>query len=774
MRPRPAIDAARALGAGAARSARRIVVGGQVQGVGFRPFAYRLAQSLGLAGWVRNGAGRVIIHIEGAPADLRHFETALIGTAPPLARPRIVETRAADIEGVRDFLILASESAEGSEVHVPPDLYCCELCAAELQDPAARRHRYPFTNCTQCGPRYTIIAALPYDRSNTSMADFPLCPRCRSEYEDPLDRRFHAEPLACPDCGPRLAFRRAASPGCTDEDALAAAVALLRDGGIVAVKGVGGYHLMCDAADEGAVRTLRARKRRPHKPLAVMFPRTGDDGLDTIRAYVHLDAAEALACAAPARPIVLVRRRASCALSDSLAPGLLDLGVFLPYSPLHHLLLAQFGAPLVATSGNVSGEPVITDNAEAERRLGGVADAFLHHDRPILRPADDSVCRIIGARARTLRAGRGAAPVELDLPWEIAQPTLAVGGQLKSAIALGWGRRVVVSPHIGELDSPRGLAVFEQVIADLQALYRVGATRIVCDAHPGYASTRWARAQNLPLLRVQHHAAHASALAGEYPRIARWLTFAWDGMGLGSDGELWGGEALLGTPGAWRRIAGMRPFHVTGKDLAAREPWRSAAALMWETGRDWMPPIDGAALAAHAWRRRILTTRTSSVGRLFDAAASLVLGHDRASFEGQGPMMLESIAVPGTDAIPLPLYIDAEGIRRTDWAPLLPVLADASLAASVRAGIFHESLAGALVDQAAAVAREESFDAVGLTGGVFQNRTLAERVLARLDERGIPARLPAVVPANDGGLAFGQLVEAARGSDAPAALERDA
>ena len=761
MRPRPAIDAA--------RCARRIVVGGQVQGVGFRPFAYRLAKSLALAGWVRNGAGQVIIHIEGASADLRRYEAALIGEAPPLARPRMVEARAADMEGVRDFLILASESAEGSEVHVPPDLYCCELCAAELWDPSARRHRYPFTNCTQCGPRYTIIAALPYDRSNTSMADFPLCPRCNSEYQDPLDRRFHAEPLACPDCGPRLSFRRAGAPEGADEDPLAAAVAHLRDGGIVAVKGVGGYHLMCDAADDAAVRTLRARKRRPHKPLAVMFPQAGHDGLDAIRTSVHVDAVEALACAAPARPIVLARRRASCPLSGLLAPGLADLGIFLPYSPLHHLLLAQFGAPLVATSGNVSGEPVLADNAEAERRLGGIADAFLHHDRRIVRPADDSVCRVIGARARTLRSGRGFAPVELDLPWDIGQPTLAVGGHMKAAVALGWGRRFVVSPHIGELDSPRGLAVFEQVIADLQTLYRVDAVRIVCDAHPGYASTRWALAQKLPLLRVQHHTAHASALAGEYPQIARWLMFTWDGMGLGSDGDLWGGEALLGAPGVWRRIAGMRPFHLTGKDLAAREPWRSAAALMWEAGSDWMPSIEGAALAAHAWRRRIRTIRTSSVGRLFDAAASLVLGVDVASFEGQGPMMLESIAAPGAAAIPLPLYIDAEGIRRTDWAPLLPVLADRSLAAGVRAGIFHETLAGALADQAAALAREEAFDAVGLTGGVFQNRLLAERVLALLDERGIPARLPAVVPANDGGLAFGQLVEAAHGGrDAPA------
>ncbi len=762
MRPRPGIDAARTLGAGAARSARRLLVGGQVQGVGFRPFAYRLARSLDLGGWVRNGAGQVIIHIEGAPADLLRFESALIDEAPPLARPRLADARTADVEGSRDFLILASDSADGAEVHVPPDLYCCELCADELLDPTARRHRYPFTNCTQCGPRYTLIAALPYDRANTTMSGFALCARCAAEYADPLDRRFHAEPLACPDCGPRVVFHRPGSSPLAEAAALTATVSVLRSGGIVAVKGVGGYHLMCDAAGDAAVASLRARKHRPHKPLAVMFPQAGRDGLDAVRACVRLDEAEARACVAPSRPIVLARRLEACGLSGLIAPGLAELGVFLPYSPLHHLLLAQFGAPLVATSGNVSGEPVITDNDEAEHRLAGVADAFLHHDRPIARPADDSLCRVIDARARTLRNGRGLAPVELELPRTIARPTLAVGGHMKAAVALGWGRRAVLSPHVGELDSPRGLGVFAQVIADLQALYRVQAERIVCDLHPGYASTRWALEQGLPLLPVQHHAAHASALAGEYPQVGRWLVFAWDGMGLGDDGDLWGGEALLGGPGAWRRVASVRRFHLTGRDLAAREPWRSAAALMWEAGRDWMPAIDGAVLAAQAWKRRIRTTRTSSVGRLFDAAAALVLGVDTASFEGQGPMMLESIAATGVGAIALPLRLDDDGVRRTDWAPLLPVLADRSLGAEIRAGIFHESLATALVDQALALAGEQPFDAVGLAGGVFQNRILTHRVLALLAARGIAAHLPAVVPANDGGLAFGQLVEAAQ------------
>ena len=744
---------------GRAVAARRIVVGGRVQGVGFRPFVYGIARTFDLSGWVRNGPGRVLIHVEGTSTDIERFEEALTAEAPPQAQPRLAASDAAPVEGAADFRILASEAAERADVHLPADLFCCDDCVEELQNPSARRFRYPFTNCTQCGPRYTIIEALPYDRPNTSMANFELCRQCRSEYEDPRDRRFHAQPLACPTCGPQLAFHRGGE-ACVGEKAVQAAVDCLRRGGIVAVKGVGGYHLMCDPADDAAVMRLRVRKHRPDKPLAIVFPQAGSDGLDAVRACVLLSDAEARACADAARPIVLARRRAHCGLSQAVAPGLGEVGVFLPYSPLHHLLLAEFGGPLVATSGNISGEPVITDNAEAEGRLARVTDAFLHHDRPILRPADDSVLRVIGGKPRPIRIGRGTAPLEIELPRGLPQPVLAVGGHMKAAVALAWGRRAVVSPHIGELDSPRSLEIFEQVIADLQALYQVEARSIVCDFHPGYASTRWALARGLPVTRVQHHAAHASALAGEHAEVGRWLIFAWDGIGLGSDRELWGGEALLGAPGAWRRVASVRTFDLIGGDRAGREPWRSAAALMWETGRDWLPHVEHAPLAKAAWRKRVGARRTSSAGRLFDAAASFVLGVNAASFEGQGPMMLESIADAGTNAIPLPQTRDEGGILRLDWEPLLPMLLDADLAACERAGIFHESLARGLAEQASALAKTEQFEAVGLAGGVFQNRFLTERVIGLLAARDVPVFLPEIVPVNDGGLAFGQLIEA--------------
>jgi hydrogenase maturation protein HypF len=707
----------------------------------------------------------VQIHVEGAPGDLIRFESALTGEAPPLARAQVKTSAAAAIEGATDFQILGSQPGDDPEVHLPPDLFCCEECLEELRDARERRFRYAFTNCTQCGPRYTIIECLPYDRPNTSMSGFALCENCRREYENPLDRRFHAQPLACPECGPSLRFR-SGTTNLQVEDALAAAVDALREGAIVAVKGVGGYHLMCDPANDAAMRALRARKQRPHKPLAVMFPLCGEDGLDAIRECVFLNETEERALSDPARPIVLVRRRAACHLSRHLAPLLSELGVFLPYSPLHALILDAFCGPLVATSGNISGEPVLTDNREAEVRLGTVADAFLHHNRPIVRPADDSVMRIIDGKPRAIRLGRGIAPLEIDLPERLPEPVLAVGGHMKNAIALGWERRAVIAPHIGDLDSPRSLDVFAQVISDLQKLYRLEARKIVCDAHPNYASTRWALAQNLPLMRVQHHKAHASALVGEHSGVRKWLVFTWDGIGYGSDGDLWGGEAFAGAPGNWQRVASIRSFRVTGGDKVGREPWRSAASLMWETGSPWTPRTEGANIAAAAWNKSINTAQTSSVGRLFDAAASLVLGLDVATFEGQGPMLLESISDDTADSIALPLAGDCDGTLRFDWEPLLAMLCDETRPAAQRARIFHNALADALLTQVTALADTVEFEAVGLTGGVFQNRLLVELVSARLAHLGMRTLLPQMVPANDGGLAFGQMIEALYSSEA--------
>lgn len=739
--------------------ARRWLVTGRVQGVGFRPFVYRLAQRFGLTGRVQNLAGQVLIEAEGAASALDAFGAALLSDAPPLAQPEIAGAEKIACYGLDCFEIVPSAAAAEAQIHIPPDYFMCDDCRREMQTPHDRRYRYPFINCTQCGPRYTLIMRLPYDRPNTTMVKFELCPACRAEYENPLDRRFHAEPVACPACGPQLCF---VAPGSrTDGNAaLDACVAALQRGEIVAVKGVGGYHLMCDASNETAITRLRVNKSRPHKPLALMFPWRGADGLAQVQQALEIDAGTRALLCNPARPIVLAPRRTDSNLPDLIAPGLNETGAMLPYSPLHHMLLDRLDKPVVATSANVSGEPVLTQNADVEERLGKVAQAFLHHNRPIARPADDPVMRIIAGKSRLIRAGRGIAPVELNLPGALAQPLLAVGGHMKNAIALGWGQRVVLSPHIGDLDAPRSLAVFEQVIADLQRLYGVTPQAIVCDAHPRYASSRWAERQGLPLIRVWHHHAHASGLAMEHELDKTWLAFTWDGVGLGEDGTLWGGEALHGSPGAWRRAARMRPFRLPGGERAGREPWRSAAALCWESGLDWQPPATGAALLKSAWEKGLNAPVTSAAGRLFDGAASLLGLTGTASYEGQGGMYLENAARGDAEVIALPLDMDASGMLTADWKPLVHALLRADMPVAQRAMQFHLSLAQSIVEQAQRVHALTPFDAVGLTGGVFQNKLLAELAVAQLAAAGFDAYLPEKAPCNDGGIALGQLVEA--------------
>lgn len=740
-------------------SARRLRLSGHVQGVGYRPFVYRLAHALGIRGWVKNATGAVEIHAEGPAAALAEFTRALVEAAPAIARPRLVADQAAAIEGHGAFAILASDGGAEPDIHVPPDYFTCPECLRELADPADRRHAYPFINCTQCGPRYTLITALPYDRPNTSMAGFPLCPACGREYEDPLNRRFHAEPVACPVCGPHLEFIAGATRVHGDAEALAAAAAALKAGRIVAVKGVGGYHLMCDAGNDAAVAELRRRKPRPAKPLAVMFPADGR----LLAATVRQTPEDRALLESPARPIVLLPLADPAALSPLIAPGLAEVGCLLPYSPLHHLLLARCGGPLVATSGNLSGEPVLTDNDEAGERLARIADAFLHHDRPIVRPADDPVFRPNAGRPRPLRLGRGVAPLELDLAAPLAEPVLALGAHMKNAICLAWGRRAVLSPHIGELSAPRSLATLAQVAGDLQRLYRVRAARLLLDAHPGYGYRAWANQTGLPLAEVWHHRAHASALAWEFPAVREWIVFAWDGVGLGEDGTIWGGEAFTGAPGRWRHAAGLRPFRLPGGDKAGREPWRSAAALLWEAGR---PAPFAPDLLYQAWQRGLNCPASSAAGRLFDAAAALVGVCSQASFEGEGPMRLEALAASHPDAqaaeervAAMPLARDAAGVWRADWTPLLPMLADESLPQAGRALLFHQAMAASLVAIAERLRDETGALDVGLAGGVFQNRLLTEFALAGLETAGFRVRLAERIPVNDAGVSFGQVIE---------------
>ena len=755
-------------------AAVRLRLSGRVQGVGYRPFVLRLARQRDIAGSVQNLLGEVEVIAEGPSRDIETFAADLVARAPPLAQPCMGRREAILPRGLRGFVILESATATAANVFVPPDAFTCSDCLRELNDPRDRRYGYPFINCTQCGPRYTLIHALPYDRKNTTMAKFALCEACATEYSTPGDRRFHAEPLACSACGPHLILEQRQRPVCTaTEEALLQVVRLLRTGAVVAVKGIGGYHLMCDACQPAAVATLRARKRRPHKPLAVLFPQRGADGLDSVREHVMLDPVAAEALLSAARPIVLVARGPQSTIAPEVAPGLTEIGVLLPYSPLHHLLMNSFGSPLVATSGNVSGEPVLCDDDEARTRLGEIADAFLHHDRRIVRPADDSIVRVVRSRAQVLRLGRGLAPCEMRLPSPVRVPMLAVGGHLKSSIALAWGDRAVISPHIGDMGTVRSEQVFAQVVNDLQRLHGVQAEVVVCDAHPHYATTRWARACGLPVMAVQHHRAHASALVTEAGIKRPALVFAWDGAGFGDDGTLWGGETFFGKPGDWRRVASFRPFRLPGGEGAGRAPWRSAAALCWEAGIEWLdnpaPP-----LSLEAWRRKVNAPTSSAVGRLFDAAAAIILGAHDTTFEGQGPMWLEARATAGAnEEAALPIHAPTGEILRIDWAPLIGAICDSRESIAARATKFHMTLARTIAEVARRLRAEFAFDTVGLTGGVFQNRRLTQFAAEELERSGFEVRLGERIPCNDGGLAFGQLAEVSARLRAPG-LERGA
>ena len=747
---------------------RRIELGGRVQGVGFRPFIYRLALRLAISGWVRNRVGTVEILASAPASALDRFIEAIFAEAPHAARPVLIDSSPATRDMAAGFAIRESEATDGAARCFPADLAPCADCLRDLADPADRRRRYPFVNCTQCGPRYSLIRGLPYDRANTAMAAFALCPSCAAEYADPCDRRFHAEPVACPGCGPQCRFETLDHAPAAGAAALAATVAALRAGRIVAVKGVGGYHLFCDAADDSAVAELRRRKSRPDKPFAVLFP--ADPRI--LAGCVAIDDRTLDLLRGQARPILLLDRHPQAPLAASLAPGLRTIGAMLADSPLHHLLVEDFGAPLVATSANRSGAPMPIDAAAATRSLAGIADGFLHHDRPIERPVDDSVLRIIDGAPRIIRAGRGLCPIERRLPFRLADPVLALGGHMKSTIALGVEDRVVISPHLGDLDDPRAVAGFARMAADLQALYGVTARRLLTDAHPAYASTRWARSQGIETVALWHHHAHAAAVAGEYDRCDETLlVFTWDGVGLGPDGTLWGGEALLGRPGAWRRVARFRPFRLQGGDRAGREPWRSAAALCWSAGvapPDRVLPEDGGQLAQMAWSRGVNCHETGAAGRIFDAAASL-LGLCRiASFEGQGPSLLEALAdaadAPPPAAAPMVLCETEDGAIEADWASILPDLLDESRPRSARAAAFHESMAATAVEIAATIRDRHGIATVGLAGGVFQNRRLAETICHRLRADGFTPLLGAAIPCNDAGLSFGQIIEFGAGA----------
>lgn len=721
--------------------ARRVgVVRGTVQGVGFRPFLARLAAREGVAGEARNAGGVVHVDVEGAEEAVRRFQESLRGEAPAAARVETVSWRSEPPRGRVSFEIATSEHAAPDALPLPPDLAPCADCLTELRDPAARRSGYAFTSCASCGPRASVVTGLPYDRARTTMASFPLCGACRAEYDALTDRRHHAQPLACPTCGPRLSLTDRLGRQVAERP-LEAARAALRRGEVLAVMGVGGFQLVCDATDERAVRRLRDRKRRPHKALAVM---TAD--LAAARRLAHVSSAEAEALSSPGAPIVLCRARPG-QLAPSVAPGLSRLGVMLPSSPLHHLLLDGLG-PLVCTSGNLHEEPIAIDPDEARARLGEVAAAFLVHDRPIARRLDDAVVHVVAGAARTLRLGRGLGP--LSIPLRSAAPRLCTGGHLKCAPAMALPDRAVCWPHVGDLDGLAARAAWEEAVASMQALLGVAPAELVTDRHPDYATSRWAETRGLPIRRVPHHAAHVAACLAE-SQASDALGFAWDGFGLGEGGALWGGETFVAAGGRLTRVGGLRPFPIAGGDAAARDGGRALAGLLVGAGRREGWPEVAARYRPLSSPR--LSRPTTSVGRLFDAVAALTGVCTRSTYEGEAAMRLEALASPG--AAPYPIEVTRDEI---DWRPILAALDPSDDPARV-ASRFHATLVDAVVRTASL----HRAPVVALSGGVFQNARLVEDACAALRDRGVDVLLPTRIPPHDGGLSLGQAWLAARG-----------
>ena len=763
----------------------RAVVRGAVQGVGFRPFVYRLARELGLDGWVSNSAQGVFIEVEGAGAVLREFLVRLEREKPPRAIIQSLEFSFLDAVGYDGFTIRTSDERGAKTVLILPDIATCPNCVAEIFQSGNRRYRYPFTNCTHCGPRFTIIEELPYDRTRTSMKKFKMCPECASEYHDPADRRFHAQPNACPNCGPQLEFWDGSGDVLDrQEKALQRAVEEIRGGKIVALKGLGGFQLIADARNESVVKQLRLRKRRSEKPFALMYP-----SLELAREHCRISELEERLLVSPEAPIVLLQRW-SPPLAPSIAPGNPTLGVMLPTTPLHYLLMRELGFPVIATSGNLSDEPICTDEHQAPVRLGGIADYFLVHDRPIVRPVDDSVVRVVRGREMVVRRARGYAP----LPVHLKQPlpcVLALGAHLKNTIALSVGHETFPSQHIGDLETSEAHAAFQAVAADLPRLYDLTPAIVACDLHPDYLSTKYAaqlaaQAQ-APLHHVQHHWAHVLSCMAENEVEFPALGVAWDGTGYGTDGTIWGGEFLLAGEKSFERVAHLRHFRLPGGQAAIKQPRRAALGVLYEIGGakalnhgDLAPVRDFSendlALIRQMLIKELQAPVTSSAGRLFDAVASLAGLRQQVSFEGQAAMELE-FAIQSCVGEAYSFQIIGCSPSVVDWRPMIEEIVDdvrEGQSVGVIAGKFHN----ALVEIIVTVARHVGQTRVVLTGGCFQNRYLTERSVQRLLEAGFRPYWHQRVPTNDGGIALGQVVDAARAlaatREAPAQIKSNA
>jgi hydrogenase maturation protein HypF len=754
---------------------RRIRVVGVVQGVGFRPFVYRLATGLGLSGCVGNDSDGVFIEVEGDESALDLFSASLTSEAPPLARIFGIGSSSLDLRHDAGFRIVESDTLGTPRTFVAPDIAVCGDCVAEMLDPADRRWRYPFINCTNCGPRFTITRRLPYDRRHTTMEHFALCDACATEYHEPGDRRFHAQPVACATCGPHLWFEGPHGVFMGTDQAIAATQHALGDGEIVAIKGLGGYHLACDASSSAALVALRARKQRVGKPLAVMVA-----DMEVAHSLAWISPQEEELLLSPERPIVLLARRQGTALAEEVAPGNPTVGLLLPYTPLHHLLFQQVpghGARrpriLVMTSGNLTDEPICYEDADARTRLGGIADAWLLHDRPIHVPCDDSVVRMSDGDVLPIRRSRGYAPLPVRLPFEVA-PVLAMGGELKNTFCLASGREAWVSQHIGDMGSVETLCAFQRSTSQFGDIYAVTPECVAADAHPGYQTRRWAEEQvACDVALVQHHHAHLAAVMVEHgvPEDDRVIGFAFDGTGYGTDGAIWGGEVLIAGYDGFERPLHLRYVPLPGGDVAVRKPYRAALSHLWAAGIEWSPDLPPVQRATKSERdairsqleRSVGCISTSSMGRLFDAVSSLIGVRHEASYEAQAAMDLEWAASEHMDAARPYRFATDRG--EIDPAPVLRALIDdlrSGCAIGPMAAGFHLAVADLIAQIALGLRETTGINRVALSGGVFQNVLVLRLAGAKLVERGLEVLTHRLVPPNDGGLALGQAAVAGR------------
>lgn len=748
----------------------KLQITGLVQGVGFRPFIFRLAHELGLKGYVLNNTFGVLIEVEGEKQTLDSFLTRIDTEKPPVSKIFSLQHTFLEEAGFNDFEIRESTQEGVKKVSVLPDIATCNECLHEITDPKDRRFIYPFTNCTNCGPRFTIIRDLPYDRKNTSMKNFLMCPSCQKEYDLPSHRRFHAQPNACHICGPWVSlYDSKGTLICEKDDAIEKAVNLIRKESIVAVKGIGGYHLVCDATSEEAVLRLRERKHREEKPMAVMFP-----DIEAVRAETQINRLEERAVSSIERPVVIVKKGDKTSLARSVSPGNSTVGVFIPYSPLHHIILRKLKKPVVATSANMTDEPIVIDEKDAFTRLPDIADYLLTHNRAIVRRCDDSVVRITADRQVPIRRSRGFAPIPVSVPFIFKKPVLALGPYMNNTIALGIDDKVFLSQHIGDLDTPLAMEFYEDTVNDFLKLFGVDPEIVVSDMHPGYYSTKYGEKHfNDRLLKVQHHYAHilSCMIENDVPEDREVIGFAFDGTGYGSDGTIWGGEVLLASYNGFERTFHLRPFNLPGGDRAVKEPCRTALSLLYETLGSRIDEIDFTGMSGEEMSfllnmisRGINSPVTTSMGRLFDGVASIIGLTHKISYHAQAATALEQLALTSDETDSYPFGVEKSIIDQRPTIEMIVNDVTAGLPKEIIARKFHNTIVKIIVFVASLMNKETGISYIALSGGVFQNSIILENAFIKLKERKLVPIIHQLVPSNDGGISLGQAVYPARKS----------